>query len=50
MVEGVPVVFNPKEPVRLPSIPSKLTLEEDLSLGEPDEEQNYPFSMIRTLP
>ena len=49
MEDGIPVVYNPKEPVYLPDTPLKLTLEEDLSLGEPDEEQNYPFSMLSWL-
>jgi len=46
MEDGIPVVYNPKEPVRLPNGPSQLTLVEDFRLGEPDENQNYPFSML----
>jgi hypothetical protein len=47
--DGIPVVYNPKEPVPLPDTPSQVTLIEDLRLGEPDEEQNYPFSMLSWL-
>jgi hypothetical protein len=46
MEDGIPVVYNPKEPVVLPNMPSRLTLIEDLRLGEPDENQNYPFSTL----
>lgn len=44
--DGIPVVYNPKEPVPLPNGPSRVTLIEDLRLGEPDENQNYPFSTL----
>jgi len=44
--DGIPVVYNPKEPVLLPNMPSRVTLVEDLRLGEPDENQNYPFSTL----
>jgi len=43
---GIPVVYNPDEPVSLPDTPSQLTLIEDLRLGEPDEKMDYPFSML----
>ena len=46
MEDGIPVVYNPKEPVALPNTPSHLTLIEDIRLGEPDENNNYPFSML----
>jgi len=49
MEDGIPVVFNPKEPVPLPDTPSRLTLIEDLKLGEPDENQIYPFSRLNWL-
>jgi hypothetical protein len=44
--DGIPVVYNPKEPVSLPGMPSRVTLIEDLRLGDPDEDLNYPFSMF----
>lgn len=47
--DGIPVVYNPKQPVSFPGTPSQLTLIEDLMLGEPDEDQNYPFSMLSWL-
>jgi hypothetical protein len=47
--DGIPVVYNPKEPVPLPGTPSQLTLIEDLRLGEPDEDMNYPFSTLSWL-
>jgi len=46
MEDGIPVVYNPKEPVSLPGMPSQVTLIEDLRLGEPDEDLNYPFSTL----
>jgi hypothetical protein len=49
MENGIPVVYNPKEPVPLPGMPSHLTFIEDLRLGEPDENQIYPFSMLSWL-
>jgi hypothetical protein len=49
MEDGIPVVYNLKEPVPLPDTPSRLTLIEDLRLGEPDENQIYPFSRLNWL-
>jgi hypothetical protein len=49
MEDGIPVVYNPKEPVSLPGMPSRVTLIEDLRLGEPDEDLNYPFSTLSWL-
>jgi len=49
MEDGIPVVYNPKQPAPLPDTPSRLTLIEDIRLGEPDEDMNYPFSMLSWL-
>jgi len=45
---GIPVVYNPKEPVPPPEGPSRLMLTEDLCIGE-DEAGDFVFSEIRTI-
>lgn len=44
---GVPVVYNPKEPVPQPGQPSKLTLKEDFTIGKDTEDLNYIFSGLQ---
>jgi hypothetical protein len=44
---GVPVVCNPKEPVKIKGQPSKLTLREDLTIGKDTEDLNYLFSGLQ---
>ncbi|MGD2245068.1 MAG: 6-bladed beta-propeller [Candidatus Aminicenantes bacterium] len=46
-VEGVPVVHNPKEPVPVDGKFAKITLEEELSIGEIEGREEYMFSSIR---
>jgi hypothetical protein len=46
---GIPVVYNPKEPSPPPNTPSQLTLKEDLKLGGESEAHDYPFSLISFL-
>ena len=47
MEDGIPVVCNPKEPVRQPGQPSKLTLREDFTIGQDTEDLNYIFSGLQ---
>jgi len=44
--DGIPVVYNPKEPAPPQDTPSHLTLKEDLVLGGESSSQEYPFSSI----
>ena len=44
--DGIPVVYNPKEPSPPPNTLSHLTLKEDLKLGGESEDQDYPFYLI----
>ena len=44
--DGIPVVYNPKEPSPPPNTLSHLTLKEDLKLGGESTSQEYPFSYI----
>ncbi len=44
---GIPVVYNPKEPVLIKGQPSKLTLKEDLTIGKDTEDMNYIFSGLQ---
>ena len=45
--DGIPVVRNPKEPVPIKGLPSKLTLKEDLTIGKDTEDLNYIFSGLQ---
>ena len=45
--DGIPVVYNPKEPVPLKGQPTKLTLKEDLTIGKDTEDLNYMFSGLQ---
>jgi len=45
--DGIPVVCNPKEPVLIKGLPSKLTLREDLTIGKDTEDLNYIFSGLQ---
>jgi hypothetical protein len=47
MEDGIPVVYNPKEPVPQPGQPSKLTLKEDFTIGKDTEDLNYIFSGLQ---
>jgi hypothetical protein len=44
---GIPVVYNPKEPVKVKGQPSTLTLREDLTIGKDTEDLNYLFSGLQ---
>lgn len=45
--DGIPVVYNPKEPVPLKRQPSNLILKEDLTIGRDTEDLNYIFSGLQ---
>jgi len=45
--DGIPVVCNPREPVSIKGLPSKLTLREDLTIGKDTEDLNYIFSGLQ---
>jgi hypothetical protein len=44
---GIPVVYNPKEPVPVKGQPTKLTLKEDFTIGKDTEDPNYMFSGLQ---
>ena len=44
-IDGVQVIFNPKNPVYIEGIPNKLTLKEELTIGGENKEE-YIFSRI----
>jgi hypothetical protein len=44
---GIPVVYNPKEPVPLKGQPSSLTLKPDFTIGLETEDMNYVFSGLQ---
>jgi hypothetical protein len=44
---GIPVVYNPKEPVPVKGQPSKVTLREDFTIGKDTEDPNYMFSGLQ---
>ncbi len=45
--DGIPVVYNPKEPVPIKGLPAKVTLREDLTIGKDTEDPNYTFSGLQ---
>ncbi len=46
---GMTVIYNPKEPVSMPGIPSKIILKKDLVIGEDTEKEDYWFSFLNSL-
>jgi len=49
VIEGIPVVHNPQEPVAVDGQLAKITLEEELSIGESEGGEEYMFSDIRSV-
>jgi hypothetical protein len=47
MEDGIPVVYNPKEPVQVKGQPSKLILKEDLTIGKDTDDTDYMFSGLQ---
>ena len=48
-VDGVPVVRNPKEPVAVDGKLAKITLEEELAIGDAEGRDEYMFSQVASL-
>ena len=48
-VNGVPVIRNPKEPTAIKGKLAKITLEEELSIGEAEGREEYMFSNIPSI-
>lgn len=46
---GVAVIHNPKDPVPLPGVPSRIVLEEDLIIGNEKEKDDYWFSFLNSI-
>jgi hypothetical protein len=46
---GIPVVYNPKEPVAIKGQPTKIILKEDLTIGKDTEDVNYMFSGLQHM-
>jgi hypothetical protein len=46
---GIPVVYNPKNPVPPAGGPTALTLKLDLTIGQEAEDPNYMFSQLRSI-
>lgn len=49
MEDGIPVIYNPKEPVQLKGAPSALTLRQDLVIGRASGDENEMFSELRAV-
>ncbi|MCP4294533.1 MAG: 6-bladed beta-propeller, partial [Proteobacteria bacterium] len=47
--DGVTVVYNPRKPVSQPGAPIKLTLTEDLVIGDESDDEDYMFSQLRSI-
>ena len=45
--DGIPVVYNPKEPVQIKGLPAEVTLREDLTIGKDTKDTNYMFSGLQ---
>jgi hypothetical protein len=45
-IDGVTVVYNPKDPVKNAGAPSSLNLVQDLCIGDSHDDENYMFSQI----
>jgi hypothetical protein len=46
---GVQVVYNPKEPISIPGIKTKIQVIEDLCIGDGEGAENFIFSQIRSV-
>ncbi len=47
--DGVTVVRNPLEPVKIPGAPAGLVLEEELRIGIAEGDENYMFAEVRAV-
>jgi len=46
---GVKIIRNPKTPVSLPGVPSRVILKEDLVIGEETEKEDFWFSFVNSI-
>jgi hypothetical protein len=46
---GIPVVYNPKNPAPPPGSPRSLTLQHELTIGKDDNDPNSMFSELRSI-
>jgi hypothetical protein len=46
---GVQVVYNPKEPVSIPGIPTGIQVKQDLCIGDEEGIEDFIFSQIRSI-
>ena len=46
---GIPVVYNPKDPTPPVGGPTSLILKHDLTIGEETADENYMFSQLRSI-
>lgn len=47
--ESIPVVYNPKKPAPPPGTPTKLILEEELTIGDKEKGSDYVFEAVGTV-
>jgi hypothetical protein len=46
---GIPVIYNPKQPVPAKGTPNRLIPRQDLIIGQSDGDDNYIFSTLRSI-
>ncbi len=46
---GIPVIYNPKQPVPAKGAPVRWTPRQDLIIGQSDGDENYIFSALRSI-
>ena len=46
---GIPVIYNPKQPVPPKGTPNRLIPRQDLIIGQSDGDENYIFSALRSI-
>lgn len=46
---GIPVIYNPKQPVPSKGTPNRLTPRQDLIIGKSNGDENYIFSDLRSI-
>jgi hypothetical protein len=46
---GIQVVYNPKNPVSIPGVPTRIQLKQDLCIGDEEGVEDFVFSQIRSV-
>jgi len=46
---GVQVVYNPRNPVKIPGVPTKIQVKQDLCIGDEEGVEDFVFSQIRSI-